>query len=116
MKPRVTGEAVIPAKVRELIDKFEYPVDLPLSPSVDTGGGGGMAHLLIVSTSEPSDIQDKADYIVPSSNSSQPLQTIFDSISGAWTIWMAGIFDLDGDVTAPSACFVRGLGYLSGSV
>lgn len=78
------------------------------------GGGGGMAHILVVSDSEPQSVQSKADFVVPSSNSSTALQAAFDTVpdgsGGRWSIWMAGRFDLDADVTAPSGAWLRGLG------
>lgn len=83
-----------------------------LPQAVSFGGGGGMAHILIVSDTEPPEVQNKADYIVPSADSAADLQTIFDSLpSGSWSIWMAGVFELDDDVTVPDGAWIRGLGY-----
>lgn len=105
----------------DLLREFEYPDrrfqtdPLPIIP--DLVGGGGMAHVLIVSTSEPQEIRDKADYVVEENNCSTALQEIFDVIedsqlsNGAWSIWMAGVFDLDADITAPAGAWLRGLGW-----
>lgn len=117
-RARVTGESAVYRAVKDLVDKFEYP-DLDTLPVVgEAGGGGGMAHVLIVSTSEPPEIQAKADYVVRQTNSANPLQDVFDIIeaamgnAGHWTIWMAGVFDLDdGDVTFPTGATMRGLGW-----
>ena len=114
-KPRVTGQAAVNAAVYRLINEFQYP-DEKGSGGFVAGGGGGMAHILIVSTSEPEEIQAKADFVVPESNSSAPLQSIFDSIDDNWSIWMAGSFELNNDVTAPAGCWIRGLGYPTGFV
>lgn len=78
-----------------------------------------MAHFLIVAESEPQQIQEKADYTVPASDSAAPLQEVFDEIDdlmngGAFSIWLAGSFELDDDVTAPSGAWIRGLGYVGG--
>lgn len=117
-KPRVVGGAVIPAKVRELLEKFEYPDELPDIPPLQLSGGGGMAHYLIVSDSEPVSVQAKADFVIASSNSGVSLQAAFDEInadsSGLVSIWMAGTFDLDVDVAPPDGAWIRGLGYAGG--
>lgn len=79
-----------------------------------------MAHYLIVSESEVDAVQEKADFLVPDSNSATLLQEAFDSIaatndtSAVISIWMAGIFDLDSDVTPPDEAWIRGLGYNEG--
>lgn len=115
--PRYTGQALINQKLEELLNKFEYPDELGGGGGLVSPGGGGMVHVLIVADSEPDNIQAKADFIVSSDNSATQLQTIFDSIdsqsntAGAWSVWMAGIFELDDDVTAPARCWIRGLGY-----
>lgn len=111
-------EFAVPLAVQRLLEEFQYPDDLggggPVTPAV---GGGGMAHVLIVSDSEPQQIQDKADFVIPQTSSSGRLQLAFDEISaqnggeGAWSIWMAGVFDLDADVVAPNHAWIRGLGY-----
>lgn len=109
-------EFALQQRVEQLWERFDYPdqdVNVPFELS---GGGGGMTHILIVSTSEPDEIQEKADFVVNESNSSAQLQSIFDSIDDVWSIWMAGIFDLDSDVTAPDGCWIRGLGYTSAAV
>lgn len=94
-----------------MANAFVYPDEIGGSGPLVLGGGGGMAHILIVSTSEPDDIQAKADHVVTQTNSSGQLQDIFDSIDDIWSIWMAGTFHLNEDVTAPSGCWIRGLGY-----
>lgn len=115
-RARLTGESAVYRTVNDLARKFEYPDENTLPIPGGGGGGGGMAHILIVSDSEPSDVQAKADYVVSSSASAGELQGIFDSISGTWSIWMAGVFTLDDDVITPSGCLIRGLGYTSGAV
>src|SRR5690606_23227923 len=64
---------------------------------VVAGGGRGMAHILIVSTSEPESVQAKADFVVPAVNSAGPLQEILDGFVG--TAWLAGMFDLETDLS-----------------
>lgn len=117
MKPiRVTGEATVPYWLNVLLNEFEYPDADTLPPAIMPGGGGGMAHILIVSTSEPDFVQQKADYVVSESNSGPELQAIFDSLgSDPWSIWMAGVFVINDDVTTPSTSWIRGLGYTVGS-
>lgn len=121
-RARITsGEGATRQAVLDLLNKFDYPVDRAPSSNPLVGGGGGMAHVLIVSDSEPVQIQAKADFVVPSTNSSTQLQTVFDTIEaqqgnqGAWSIWMAGIFNLDADVTAPDQAWIRGLGFYEAS-
>lgn len=120
----VTGSKVFPGEtggweaLRVLLRKFaalEFEAT-PVDNSSIGGGGGGMAHVLIVSDSEPADIQDKADYVIPQNNSSTKLQAAFDDIDtrangSVWTVWIAGQFDLDSNVSAPSPSWIRGLGY-----
>lgn len=111
MRPiRITGEATIPNAVREILERFEYPDADTLPPPFELGGGGGMAHYLIVSTSEPQSVQNKADFVVNHADSSGQLQVIFDSLPPFVSIWMAGQFNLEEDVTAPEAAWIRGLG------
>jgi hypothetical protein len=70
-----------------------------------------MAHILVVSTSEPEAVQAKADFVVPAVNSAGPLQEIVDGFGNSGTIWLAGIFDLDADVeVAGLGVRIRGLG------
>lgn len=108
--------------VLDLARQFQYPDIDTFGPASQPVGGGGMAHVLIVSTTEPEDIQAKADYVVEWQNCSVALQAIFDDIDdmsgffGAWSIWMAGVFDLDADVTAPPRAWIRGLGPASAEV
>lgn len=112
--PRVTGDpiAVLGDVANRLVRKFEYPDSDTLPPPFTLGGGGGMAHILIVSTSEPGMIQDKADYVVNQNNAAAELTAIFDSLAtGSWSIWMAGVFNISEDVTFPSGAWIRGLGY-----
>jgi hypothetical protein len=97
--------------VNELRNKFDYPNIDTLQNPLLLGGGGGMAHILIVSTSEPAEIQEKADYVVNEANAAPELQAIFDSVDEVWSIWMAGRFTLNSDVTTPIGCWIRGLGY-----
>lgn len=118
-RARVTGQAAVNRAVLDLMDKFEYPDELGLGGDPIGGGGGGMAHVLIVSTSELPDVQAKADYVVAQSNSATQLQSVFDEINtdmngGPYSIWMAGVFDLDQDVDAPVGAWIRGLGYRGG--
>lgn len=106
----------IPQAVYDLITKFEYPQLDPLFNPAVGAGGGGMAHWLIVSDSEPVAVQDKADFIVPSVNSAVLLQEAFDTIGqdvGSVSIWMAGVYDIEDDVTAPGNAWIRGLGFIS---
>lgn len=98
--------------------RFQIPTREKRAGALSLGGGGGMAHVLIVSDSEPQSVLDKADYTAPANESASYLQEIFDAIatqqgSGDWSIWMAGIFDLDDDVTTPNGASIRGLGYTS---
>jgi len=67
--------------------------DGPLVP----GGGKGMAHILVVSTSEPDSVQAKADHEVPQEAASSPIGDLANSAYGG-TWWMAGVFHLDTDV------------------
>ena len=68
-----------------------------------------MAHILIVSTSEPEAVQAKADFVVPAVNSAGPLQEILDGFVG--TAWLAGIFDLETDLfVSGNGTRLRGLG------
>src|SRR5690606_24898843 len=77
---------------------------------VAAGGGRGMAHILIVSTSEPESVQAKADFVVPAVNSAGPLQEILDGFVG--TAWLAGMFDLETDLSVSwHGTRLRGLGY-----
>lgn len=114
---RYTGDAAVNRAVFDLINKFEYPDAVGGGGGLGQAGGeAGMAHVLIVSDSEPQSVQDKADFIVPASSSASFLQSIFDDIAsrdinGSWSIWMAGRFELDDDVTAPEKSWIRGLGY-----
>lgn len=96
----------------------------PSSPLPSTGGGGGtidlpgnakgMAHILIVSSSEPQWVQDKADFVVPSTGAGAALQGIFNSFAGG-TVWMAGVFYLESDVTINNpGTIIRGLGSFTG--
>lgn len=110
-KPRYA----IPQRVDELLRKFDYPEILPLAGVGGGEGGPTMVHVVIGSTSEPADIQDKCDYVVPSGGSTFMLQQAFDDIAarsggGVWSVWMVGEFELDGDVSS-GGCWVRGLGY-----
>ena len=114
---RPKPEYAVPVMVEELLNRFQYPDEIGRGAEFTPGAGGAMAHILIVSESEPQEIQDKADFTCPAVSSSARLQDIFDSIEnqtgnvGSWSVWMAGIFDLDEDVTAPPRCWIRGLGY-----
>lgn len=119
VRPR--PEFAVQTRLAELLREFDYP-DLNTRPPPPIGGDdGGMAHVLIVSSSEPQDVRDKADYVVPQDDSAGPLQTAFDTIAaqqgnnGKWSIWMAGVFDLNTDVTTPSGAWIRGLGYTNTS-
>lgn len=109
-----TGAAALAEAVRRLLRKRKDRVE-PIRPDLGGGAGGkGMVHVVIISDSEPEEIQEKGDFIVPSSNSSALLQAAFDALpGGSWSIWLAGQFDLDADVTAPSGSWIRGLGYTS---
>lgn len=114
-RARITGQAAVNRAVNDLLNKFEYPDELGGGGGFIGGGGAGMAHVLVVSDSEPTDIQRKADYVVPSSNTAVPLQSALDAIGGrvtseGWTIWIAGYFDVGDDVTFPSGVYVRSLG------
>lgn len=115
MKPiRITGssEAVMADKINQLLRRFEYPDSDTIAPNPMPGGGGGMAHVLIVSTSEPDFVQQKADYIVTEANAAAELNAIFDSLgTQKWSIWMAGRFNCNENVDFPSGAWVRGLGY-----
>lgn len=113
--PRITGTAAVYNAVDQLVNKFDYPDEAGRSsnaPLVLGGGGGGMAHVLIVSTSESVDVQEKADFVVDESASATELQAIFDDLAGPMSIWMAGRFTLDANVSAPSGAWIRGLGYV----
>lgn len=112
--PRVTGtpDAVLGDAVNRLIRKFEYPDMDTIAQNPMPGGGGGMAHILIVSTSEPDFVQAKADYVVTEANAGPELNAIFSSLpSSPWSIWMAGRFVIEEDVVAPNQAWIRGLGY-----
>lgn len=117
MRPtRVVGEAAIPDAINRLIRKFEYrdADTIPVNPM--PGGSGGMAHILIVSTSEPDFVQAKADYVVNATNAGPQLNAIFASLPDTpWSIWMAGVFIIEEDVTTPSGAWIRGLGYTTGT-
>lgn len=114
--PRVTGDptAVLGDAVNRLVREFDYPDMDTLPPAFRGGGGGGMAHILIVSDSEPAEIQAKADYVVTQTGAAAQLNEIFASLgNNPWSIWMAGTFNLEEDVVAPSGAWIRGLGYTS---
>lgn len=108
-----SGMAALAEAVRRLLRKPDRPAGIAGSRNpLILGERGGMSHILIVSDSEPLEVQNKADHIVPSSNSSAALQNIFDSLpGGSWSIWMAGVFELDADVTVPDGAWIRGLGH-----
>lgn len=117
-RARVTGQAAVNRAVLDLLEKFDYPDEIGGGLGIPNDDQKGMAHYLIVSTSEPTSVQAKADYLVPSSSSAVSLQAVFNEIataaSGQVTIWMAGTFDLDSDVAPPDAAWIRGLGYTGG--
>lgn len=118
MRPiRITGEATIPNAVREILERFEYPDADTLPPPFELGGGGGMAHVLIVSTSEPQFVQDKADFVCPETGAASTLNAIFSTLDdGPWSIWIAGRFNIESDVGFPSAAWIRGLGFSDAGV
>lgn len=71
-----------------------------------------MAHILIVSDSEPDTVQAKADFVVNEVGAAGQLNGIFATLDGGpWSIWMAGVFNISEDVTFPSGAWIRGLGY-----
>lgn len=115
MKPiRITGssDAIMADKLNQILRRFEYPDADTLPPPFMAGGGGGMAHVLIVSTSEPDFVQQKADYVVTESGAGPELTAIFDTlVNGPWSIWMCGRFNIATNVEAPSAAWIRGLGF-----
>lgn len=114
--PRVVGEAAVPDMVNKLIREFKYRDADTIAGNPMLGGGGGMAHILIVSTSEPQFVQAKADYVVNATNAGPQLNAIFDSLPDTpWSIWMAGVFIIDEDVFTPAGSWIRGLGYTSGT-
>lgn len=120
MKPRrpKTPYAVEQA-VYDLIHKFEYPDVDTQNVAAPATGGKGMAHILIVSTSEPIEVQEKADFRVQQDNAGTQLNSIFSTLPASgigWSIWMAGQFNLDVDVTFPSRAWIRGLGYTHAEV
>ena len=106
-----SGFAAMSEGVRRLLRRFRFNEEPVQEQGIALGiGGGGMAHILIVSDSEPAEVQAKADFVVPSVNSAGPFQAAVDSIE-AGTIWVAGIIDLEEDVTVTGLKWVRGLGY-----
>jgi hypothetical protein len=117
VKPiRITGssDAVMADKINELLRKFEYPDADTIAPAFQGGGGGGMAHVLIVSQSEPDFVQAKADFVVTETGAGSQLNAIFASLpAGKWSIWMAGRFNVEEDIDFPDGAWVRGLGYTS---
>src|SRR5690606_22482610 len=109
----VTPGAAMAESVEFLLKQFsELPKE---AREVFTGGlgpDGGMAHLLLVSTSEPGYVQEKADYIIPENASSARIQEILYRFAGReTTVWLAGIFTLDADIEVPIGVRLRGLGY-----
>ena len=71
-----------------------------------------MAHVLVVSTSEPPDIQSKADIIISQTGGAATFQAFVDGLPlGPWSIWVAGVFNLDGATMDFGEHWVRGLGY-----
>jgi hypothetical protein len=115
MKPiRITGssDAIMADKLNQILRKFEYPDADTLPAPFMPGGGGGMAHILIVSDSEPDFVQDKADYIVTETGAGAQLNAIFASIGNQkWSIWMAGRFNIEENILFPEGAWIRGLGY-----
>ncbi len=108
-----TGSMIAPVAeaARLYLDERRRLPDYQAPSTMDPGGGGGMAHILIVSTSEPQSVQAKADFVVPSSNSSTALTAIIDGFGNSGTIWMAGKFELDSDVSVwGNGVRIRGLG------
>lgn len=82
----------------------------PEPPSV--GGGKGMASRLVASSTADEKVKSKADFIVPSTGSAAALQLVNNEVDaeGGGTIWLAGVFDLDIDMTIGSDVVWRGLG------
>jgi hypothetical protein len=106
-----SGDAQMWEAIRRLYAEFARRRRPRPDGPVVAGGGGGMAHILVVSTSEPEAVQAKADFVVPAVNSAGPLQEIVDGFGNSGTIWLAGIFDLDADVeVAGLGVRIRGLG------
>lgn len=116
MKPiRTTGdpEAIMATAIERLQREFEYPFLIPPGTPPNQGGGGGMAHYLFVSTSEPAEVQAKADFVIAQDNAGPMLQGVFDSLPATpMSLWFAGIFNIGTtDITFPSRAWIRGLGY-----
>ena len=94
--------------VEFLLKQFrELPKEAREVFTAGLGPHGGMAHLLLVSSTESEDVRTKADYEIPEGTASS---RIGDLANTAWggTWWMAGVFYLDTDVEIGSTD-VRGL-------
>lgn len=112
----VQPDAAIASAVAGLLTKFDYADEFGGDGGFLTpGGAGGMAHILISSTSEPDFVQNKADFRVSADESAGQLQDVFDWVieqdgTGQWTIWMVGNFYLEADIFLPHGSYIRGLG------
>lgn len=110
--PRPTGQLAVVESVNKLAREFKYRDADTQTPAFQGGGGGGMAHILIVSDSEPDTVQAKADFVVNEVGAAGQLNGIFATLDGGpYSIWMAGRFIVDENVDFPSGSWVRGLGY-----
>jgi len=84
--------------VEFLLKQFrELPKEAREVFTAGLGPHGGMAHLLLVSTSESADVRMKADYEAPQGAASSRIRDLANTAWGG-TWWMAGVFHLDTDV------------------
>lgn len=105
--------------LNKLLRQFQKRMLDKIGSGEGEGPDKGMAHALIVSTSEPQSIIDKGDYTIPDSDSGEPLLAAVAILrnlkaSGQWSLWFAGQFDFsDVDEVDLAEFWIRGLGYVN---
>lgn len=96
--------------VRRLLEQQDRLLDFEAPSTVLGGGGGGMAHKLIVTHNSHESVKAKADYLVDPGNLDQ-MQAALDAAGGdEETVWVVGSFTwTGGTLNVPQATILRGL-------
>lgn len=120
-RPRFTGEAGVNQAVLDLLERFQYPTELPAAPSFDFGGGGG-APTIVIAASDSSEFSKAVARLVCNGIDDHVLiQQALDEMDtgtglGGRVLLCEGTFNCEfgqirtSDVTAQSPVHIQGVG------